>query len=281
MQFNGISKEYLHLQTISKKDCSALHTKKDGALSILWFQSNNNEIGIDGKPYLFHKNDIVFLTEFHKINVECLDKTRFIRFNRSFYCILEHDNEVSCKGILFFGASTLPYINIPKEEIETFETLWRMFEIEMTSKDALQREMLQMMLKRYLILSTRIFKNQNSFPEEIPKINLIRNFNFLVEKHFRTRHTVSQYAELLHKSPKTLSNLFSKYGCKTPLQFIHERKLLEARRLLRYTDKAIKEIAYEIGYEDIQSFSRFFKTHEGISPTEYKDNSQMGIIANS
>jgi AraC-like DNA-binding protein len=46
--------------------------------------------------------------------------------------------------------------------------------------------------------------------------------------------------------------------------------MLEARRLLRYSNISIKEIAYEIGYEDIQSFSRFFKRMEGVSPSEFK-----------
>jgi AraC-like DNA-binding protein len=52
---------------------------------------------------------------------------------------------------------------------------------------------------------------------------------------------------MLNKSPKTLSNLFKKYNEK--LQIIQDRTILEARRLLRYSDKSIKEIAYEIGYE--------------------------------
>ena len=54
------------------------------------------------------------------------------------------------------------------------------------------------------------------------------------------------------------------------MQFIRERILLEAKRLLVYSDKSIKEIAYEIGFEDIQSFSRFFKGKENKSPSEYR-----------
>jgi AraC-like DNA-binding protein len=76
--------------------------------------------------------------------------------------------------------------------------------------------------------------------------------------------------QMLNKSPKTLSNLFKKYNEKSPLQIIQDRTILEARRLLRYSDKSIKEIAYEIGYEDIQSFSRFFKKIEGVSPSDFK-----------
>jgi AraC-like DNA-binding protein len=47
--------------------------------------------------------------------------------------------------------------------------------------------------------------------------------------------------------------------------------MLEARRLLKYTDKSIKEIAFEIGFEEIQTFSRFFKNYEGVSPSDFRE----------
>ncbi len=273
MKFIGNTNEYLQFKTLEQCDCSVFTEIMEGSLTILWFQGDANELVIDGKVYIFNKNEIVFLTEFHQVAVNHLESTRFLRFNRSFYCVIDHDKEVGCKGILFFGASQLPIIRIPEEDLLQFETLWTMFGIEMQSKDNLQMDMLQMMLKRYLILCTRLFKAQDQYPEEKNETDLIRDFNFLVEQHFKTKHSVAEYAELLHKSPKTLSNIFSKIGSKTPLQYIHERKMLEARRRLRYSNMQIQEIAYEIGYDDLQAFSRFFKKQEGVSPSVFKENS--------
>ena len=87
---------------------------------------------------------------------------------------------------------------------------------------------------------------------------------------------MAEYANLLNKSPKTISNIFSLLGTKSPLQYIQDRKMLEARRLLNYSSRQIKEIAYEIGFEDIQAFSRFFKKQEGISPSKFKEKNQSG-----
>lgn len=275
MKFLGNTNEYLQLQTLEKQNCSVFEETVDGSLSVLWFESDDNELEIDGQDYVFSKNEIVFLTEFHKVIVKKLGKVNFLRFNRSFYCVIDHDAEVGCKGILFFGASQLPIIQIPKEDLEQFDTLWKMFSIEMKSKDRLQIDMLQMMLKRYLILCTRLFKSQEAYPTEKVEVDIVREFNFLVEKHFKTKSSVSEYAELLNKSPKTLSNIFSKISSKTPLQFIHERKMLEARRLLNYSDMQIQEIAYEIGYDDIQAFSRFFKKQEGVSPSVFKEQTHQ------
>ena len=270
MKFIGYTKEYLHLTTVDTQNCNILKETFESSLTILWFESDLNELIIDGKQQTFAKNQIVFLTEFHKVTVKNIESIRFLRFNRQFYCILDHNEELGCKGILFFGASQLPIIHIPDEEIEKFKTLWKMFTIEMQSNDNLQIDMLQMMLKRYLILCTRLYKSKAHYPNEKSNSNIIREYNFLVEQHFKTKHSVAEYSELLNKSSKTISNIFSKIGSKTPLQYIQERKMLEARRLLRRSNMQIQEIAYEIGYDDIQAFSRFFKKQEGISPSEFK-----------
>lgn len=189
---------------------------------------------------------------------------------------------MGCKGALFFGASSVPVLNPNSGEIEVLEAVWKMAVLEIGSKDNLQLEMLQMMLKRLLILCTRIYKKQNHIDTFEPaKADLIRSFNFLVESHFRTKHTVGDYADLLNKSPKTIANIFSKISTKTPLQFIHERIMLEARRLIVYTDKPIAEVGYELGFADIQTFSRFFKNNQGDSPTDFKEKMGSGKIANS
>lgn len=277
MKFLGNIEEYLQLETIDSANCKILQEKIDSSLTVLWFQDDSNEIIIDSKQYFFNKDQIIFLTEFHQVKPISIGVIRFLRFNRPFYCILNHDTEIGCKGILFFGASQLPIIHVPKIENEKFEILWKMFTIEMSSNDSLQIEMLQMMLKRYLIFCTRVYKSQKEYPENKIDSNIVREFNFLVEQHFRTKHTVKEYAALLFKSPKTLSNVFTKNGNKTPLQYIQDRIMLESRRLLYYSTKSIKEISFEIGFEDLQSFSRFFKKHEGLSPSEFKEKTLQNL----
>ena len=146
-----------------------------------------------------------------------------------------------------------------------------MIGIEQKSSDNLQLEMLQMMLKRLLILCTRIYKKHENYSAvDNSQSDIIRDFNFLVEQNFKTKHTVTEYAALLNKSPKTLSNLFGKLSDKSPLQYIQDRIILEAKRVLGYTDLPVSEIGDDLGFKDIQSFSRFFKKHVGTSPTSFR-----------
>jgi AraC-like DNA-binding protein len=271
MKFIGNSNEYLHLKTIDWRNCEILKETIESSFTILWFILGPNELIIDGEKQIFKQNQIVFLTEFHKVKIKYIKNVRLLRFNRSFYCILKHDAEVGCKGVLFFGIAKLPAILIPNEELEKFEMLWNIFISEMQSNDNLQIDMLQMMLKRYLILCTRIYKLQFRYQKVKIESDIINKFSFLVEQHFKTKHSVAEYAQLLNKSPKTVYNIFSKKGAKNPLRYIQERKMHEARWLLQNSSMQIKEVAYEIGYDNIQAFSRFFKKQEGISPSKFKE----------
>jgi len=270
VKFIGKQGEYFEITNVEHIHQLSGETT-DSNLSMLWFEDSNSELIIDGIPYKFKVNESVFLTQFHQIQKSKLSKVSALLFNRSFYCVLDHDSEVGCKGVLFYGAAKLPIIQLQGMELEVFKTAWKMAKLEFDMKDNLQLEMLQMMLKRLLILSTRVYKSQYDVQLLSPAQNdLVREFNYQVEHNFRTIHSVQSYAKLLHKSSKTLSNTFKKLGEKSPLILIQERIMLEARRLLYYTQKDVSEIAYELGYSDIQTFSRFFKKKEGISPSTFR-----------
>lgn len=272
MKFTGKNSEYIEIVDINKSNSEILNKSKQSELSLIWFKTDNNKINIDTIDYIFNTNEIVSLTEFHTVEVDDLVGATLIRWNRSFYCVIDHDSEVGCKGILYYGAATVPIIHLDAKHVEILTTLFKMLYIEMDSRDNLQLEMLQMMLKRLLILCTRIYKEQNAVSKlRTQSIDTIREYNYLVEKHFKTKHSVKEYAALLFKSPKTLSNLFKKYGDTTPQQFIQNRIMLEARRSLTYTNKSVSEIGFELGFTDIQAFSRFFSKQEGLSPQNFRN----------
>jgi AraC-like DNA-binding protein len=77
-------------------------------------------------------------------------------------------------------------------------------------------------------------------------------------------------------APKTLSHKFKNLNLDSPNQFIINRILLEAKRLLFYTDKPVKEIAYDLGYEDPAYFNRLFTHKTGSTPTNFKKNYSSG-----
>lgn len=159
MKYIGNNKEYFEAIEINEQNCHVLKSSSHNELSLLWFTSNNNHLKIDSIDYTLNINDIISVTEFHKIEIKKINGLKLLRFNKPFYCVLDHDSEVGCKGVLYYGASKLPIIKIPNEDIEILETVWKVLYMELKSTDSLKLEMLQMMLKRILILCTRIYKN--------------------------------------------------------------------------------------------------------------------------
>jgi len=186
------------------------------------------------------------------------------------------DEEVSCNGLLFFGSAIYPKLKLNNDEVKRFVTLSNVLKEEFLIYDQNREEMLRILLKRLLIRSTRIARNQLPIVENNNKqLDLIRRFNVLVEEYFKTKKTVKEYAELLYKSPKTLANIFSKNQNITPLQLIHNRILIEAKRYLIYTSKSIQEISNELNFEDASQFSRFFKGKENITPLDYRNKFKL------
>ncbi len=234
-------------------------------------------LSIDGEFIKLSANQITTGTFIQKIEIPKNQKGLMVfSFNREFYCLEEHEAEVSCNGIIFFGAKEVPVITIPEEDETIFNSLANVFWAELAIKDSNQEKMLQMLLKRLIILITRYAKAQILIRREEPHhIELIRDFYALVDTNYRKLHTVAEYADLLHKSPKTLSNMFAKHGLQAPITIIHERIMLESKHFLLSSNRSIKEIMISLGFRNSNTFYKLFRKQNGLSPQDYR-NKQIG-----
>ncbi|MFT5892492.1 MAG: AraC-like DNA-binding protein [Dokdonia sp.] len=271
LEYVGFKDESSFIVTNFNCDPSQHLLKKKGCYKIVWSNDKDVTIGIDGYSIVLKKDQMIFCTPLNVLDIPQEEGLIAIVFNREFYCIRDHDDEVSCNGFLFFGSSTPPIITLNKKDRTCFEAAFYLLEEEFEEKDHIQGEMLRVLLKRILIKSSRLIRkglNDTTIPS--PQLDIVRRYNVLVEKHFREKHQVSEYAEMLHKTPKTLSALFKRMGDALPLTIINNRILLEAKRLLLYSDKTAQEIAFELGYNESGHFSRFFKKEVGITPINFR-----------
>lgn len=241
--------------------------------TFIWAQKSPVSLKLDQVDFTLQPGQIIALTPLH--HLQYIEGSAVVyQFNREFYCIKDHDKEVGCVGILFYGNSELPVVTLEEDQKRKLHILHEVFLEELETKDSIQAEMLRLLMARFIIKITRLIKSQGNYGQvHDEKLEIIRMFTFLVEWHFRKEHSVSFYAAELNKSPKTISNYFSKFD-KTPLQIIHDRIVLEAKRLLTYTDKSAKEIAFEVGFHDASHLSRLFKKQTGESPSAFKNKSK-------
>ena len=238
----------------------------------IWVQSGTLTLEIDHIPMRLEKDEIVTLTPLHHLEVKEVDGEylTFV-FNSNFYCIYGHDNEVSCNGFLFYGSSQVMRLALSAGQSSNLHDIGRIFRQESVIHDNLQEEMLRIVLKRFIITCTRIARQRFGVGQEKEKtFDIIRQYYVLVDRHFKEKKQVQDYADILCRSPKTLSNLFSTCGLPSPLRVIHDRIEAEAMRLLLYTHKSAKEIISILGFEDLSAFSRFFKKMTGESVSDYR-----------
>ncbi|AXY73455.1 AraC family transcriptional regulator [Paraflavitalea soli] len=244
--------------------------------TIIWNFGDEQLVTIDGEQTSFLPQTVLPLMFSQSFQFDNAVDMVAWQFNREFYCIVDHDKEVSCVGFLF-GLGDNLFIKLDKQDQQKLQLLLDVFIEEFNTPDHIRHDMLLMLLKRLIINITKLARSKYMPEEKIPedKFHIVRQFNLLVEGHYRSEHSVSYYAQRLNKSPKTLSNLFAIYNQKTPVQIIQERIVMEAKRLLSYTSQSVKEVSYELGFEDAAYFSNFFKKHTSLSPVDYRNNKQV------
>ena len=250
-----------------------LDLQRDKTLyKFIWVKEGSVTLVVDHVEMTLSTNDIISLTPLHLLGIKEVHGTYLtFLFNSNFYCIFGHDNEVSCNGFLFHGSSDIMLLHITAQQAAELSNILSLFYEECHIQDNLQEEMLRILLKYFIIACTRIAREKYQITQEKEKsFDLIRKFYVLVDQYFKEKKQVQDYAELLHRSPKTLSHLFASYGLPTPMRVIRERIEAEAKRLLIHTNKSAKEIGDILGFEDSSTFSRFFKNMTGESIFDYR-----------
>lgn len=109
------------------------------------------------------------------------------------------------------------------------------------------------------------------------KAQQIEKFRSLIDKNFRTEHSLQAYADLVGVSVGQLSRVCREVLGKSSLQVMNDRLIQEAQRELVYTSLSIKQLASELGFNDDAYFSRFFRKQTGVTPKAYRANALVRI----
>lgn len=108
------------------------------------------------------------------------------------------------------------------------------------------------------------------FEAASPSLALGLELRRAIDRHYREDWPVGRYVEALATTPHLLDKAARTVFGQTVKDMVLERRLLEAKRLLRFTIRPVEDIGWEIGFEDPAYFSRFFRKRTGLSPTEWR-----------
>ncbi|CAM3505283.1 AraC family transcriptional regulator [Zobellia roscoffensis] len=135
-----------------------------------------------------------------------------------------------------------------------------------------QQNILAKILELYLLRLEREANSTIKSTQHSDYYPLFLQFNNLVESNFRTTRNVKDYAQKLMISTKHLSKVVNVFTLNTAKHFIDQYVVLEIKRALLSTDKSLKEISYDIGFDEVTNFTKFFKKHTDLTPKEFKSS---------
>jgi AraC-like DNA-binding protein len=238
------------------------------------FLKKESHITIDFNTYKLKEDALFFINvnQWYQVNTEKNAEGALLYYNRDFYCVEIHDREVACDGILYNNVYEIPVVYLSKEQSGIVQSIIDEIILEINNDESSMEEMLRILLKELIIKATRIWKTGHAVAssETRPDIEFMRQFSRLVELHYKTEHTVAGYANMLSVSPKILHKRITQHGHTAPNDLIKERIMLEAKRLLAHTALSVKEIGYNLGYDDPAYFVRLFTKLAGVSPVEFR-----------
>jgi AraC family transcriptional activator of pobA len=176
------------------------------------------------------------------------------------------------KGMIVEFGRTGQLLNSPDEiilaekEFTTLQMLTSIMQNEASARGTDVDASLRSLLNSFLIQLERHTPRQDSKKST----SVIENFRMLVEKNFMKEHRVEFYAEKMGITSKALTMQVTRALGKSPRTVIQDRFMMEARRYLAFSNMSIAEIGYELGFEDANYFTRFFKSYEKLTPAAFR-----------
>ncbi|MDO4496466.1 MAG: helix-turn-helix transcriptional regulator [Bacteroidales bacterium] len=244
---------------------------------ILWFQEGEGMHTIDFVEYEVHPGTIFFISpgQIHHFDKKEGYKGMAIKMCTDFMRDEEGSNEQFLKYNVFHTFDAAPYFRIDKATSDMLAVIAQEMDEEAAnySGEFGNIEILKSLLRIFLIKTLRY--GTAGTPMDVnhlkPSHQLYIRFRQMVEKQYKQMHTVQDYADKLNVAVRTLNKCVNDCANRSPLALINERSLLEAKRMVRYTNMLIKEIAIDLGYEDPSYFVKFFKRQTGYLPSDFRE----------
>ncbi len=253
-------------------------THRTGFYHIIWFQQGSPTHLVDFNPIKIKPNTLLFL---NKDTVQRFDgKSKFrgkaILFTDSFFCKTETDTKFLRNSILFNDLFSVSQIQVNKQAKLFADLLQQMTDELQKNKDNSQAYILQNLLHNFLLQAERERRKQNF--TEVKKgaeLDYVMLFKDLLETEYKSQKQVNYYAKEIIITEKRLNQSTTKVLGKTPKEIIDQRIMLEAKRILAYTTESVKEISYDLGFEEPTNFIKYFKKHTNLTPTEFREKNTL------
>ncbi|MEM8529136.1 MAG: helix-turn-helix transcriptional regulator [Bacteroidota bacterium] len=203
-----------------------------------------------------------------------------INFHEDFIKGTELAQQIKKYGFFSYSANEALHLS-PREE-KQIESIVENIEIEyQNNQDKFSKEIIISQLSTLLKYANRFYERQFLNRKELSN-DMLEQFNEQLDRYFESGQlqergipSIDQIAEKMLISQRYLSDTLKKETGKTTTEHLQLYLIDEAKNILLNPNKSVSEVAYELGFEYPQYFSRLFKKKEGISPSEFREKYKM------
>jgi AraC-like DNA-binding protein len=236
---------------------------------IIWIESGESVQTVDFTPVEVSGGQILFVAKNQVISFDTSAnyKGQIALFTDLFFNRCECDARFM-KQLNLFNPFTG---NNPLTVNEKIKTLWQLMKNEsLTEYDVFQPNVLHNFLCAFLIEAARQ-NSESKAQTQNTEYQTALQFTELVEQNYKSLRKVNDYLDVMGVSDKNLSKALQKVIGKTPKQFIDGRILLEAKRMLVYSNESIKEITFQLGFDEPTNFTKYFSKNTNMTPAQFRN----------
>lgn len=177
----------------------------------------------------------------------------------------------------FFSYSTNETLHLSEDEKATVIKIFKMIENELNSRiDDFSQDVVISQIELLLNYANRFYKRQ-FITRKAVNSDLLQQLERILDTYFADERSLSEgipsvhyLAETLNLSPSYLSDMLRSLTGQNAQQHIHQKLIEKAKEKLSTTNLSVSEVAYALGFEHPQSFSKLFKTKTNLSPLEFR-----------
>jgi len=269
--------EIMTLQSLFSRADALDHSPEDphrlNFYILLYIQRGRGKHHIDFQPYSYQPGSVLLIArdQVHAYEINPDAEGYMILFTESFLTRNMSHSDVSMVYQLYNYHLNDPMLNLEDPISSEFKKMVIDIHDEYTNNESFgKEEILRLQLKLLLLKLERVrrtieppYRNTKWFAQ------FLRFRNEVADHHSLTRNAVD-YADKLRISYKHLNTITKYMTGRTAKQFIDQYIILESKRLLAITDLSVKELSYELGFDEPTNFVKFFKKHTRQSPSNFR-----------
>lgn len=266
--YNKKNEKILTILSIANETFSAMF-QNPNFYGVFFFNQAKGILTLDEHEITISNQYILFYYPYQKIKFEGNFEGIFIQFHPDFFCIDIHAKDIGCQGLLFNNFMNDTVLRCSENEYNDLQTFYSNIKTELSTKEIGQLDMVSSQLKMFLIKAVR-YKNRKQKSASIKKESLHYQIEKLIDEYFMQQSSAEFYAKKIDVSISTFNRLCKKYFQNSFVTLLNLKRIANAKNKLFLTNISIKDIAYQVGFNDPLYFSRVFKKHTNISPKEFR-----------